>query len=78
MPHAILEGFLDKFKLKLDLFTIGKLLLKLVIFKKIVSFIAIICLLLFIPSLKNHDKDESMDDDMMRSFRSSGRHSIYI
>ncbi|KAJ8921998.1 hypothetical protein NQ315_008636 [Exocentrus adspersus] len=52
VPHAMLS-FWDKLKLKLDLFTIGKIILKLVIFKKIVSFIAIICLLLFIPALKH-------------------------
>lgn len=52
IPYAFLEGILDKFKLKWDLITLFKILLKLVIFKKIVSFIAIICLLLFIPWLK--------------------------
>lgn len=44
---------LDKFKFKLDLFTIGKILLKLIIFKKIIKFIALICLLLFLPRLQN-------------------------
>lgn len=43
---------LDKFKFKLDLFTIGKILIKLIIFKKIVKFIALICLLLFLPKLQ--------------------------
>lgn len=43
---------LDKFKFKLDLFTIGKILLKLIIFKKIIKFIALICLLLFLPKLQ--------------------------
>lgn len=43
---------LDKFKFKLDLFTIGKILLKLIIFKKIVKFIALIGLLLFLPKLQ--------------------------
>lgn len=42
----------DKFKFKLDLFTIGKILIKLIIFKKIVKFIALICLLLFLPRLQ--------------------------
>lgn len=44
---------LDKFKFKLDLFTIGKILIKLIIFKKIVKFIALICLLLFLPKLQS-------------------------
>ena len=43
----------DKLKFKLDLFTIGKIILKLVIFKKVVSLIAILCLLMFIPTLKH-------------------------
>jgi len=38
--------------LKLNAFTIAKILLKLVIFKMIVKFIAVICLLLFIPKLE--------------------------
>lgn len=42
----------DKFKFKLDLFTIGKILIKLIIFKKIIKFIALICLLLFLPKLQ--------------------------
>ncbi|KAJ6638359.1 hypothetical protein Bhyg_11094 [Pseudolycoriella hygida] len=43
---------LDKFKLNFDLFTIGKILLKLLIFKKIIKFMALICLLLFLPKLQ--------------------------
>lgn len=42
----------DRFKFKLDLFTIGKILIKLIIFKKIIKFIALICLLLFLPRLQ--------------------------
>lgn len=56
VPHAML-GFFDKLKFKIDLFTIGKIILKIMIFKKIVSLIAILCLLLFIPSLKHHKED---------------------
>ncbi|XP_066245513.1 uncharacterized protein [Euwallacea similis] len=56
VPHAMVniwDKILEKIKWKLDLFTFGKILLKLVIFKKIVSLIAILCLLLFIPKLKH-------------------------
>ncbi|XP_030748859.1 formin-F-like [Sitophilus oryzae] len=56
VPHAMVsiwDKLWEKIKWKLDLFTLGKILLKLVIFKKIVSLIAILCLLLFIPSLKH-------------------------
>ncbi|CAH2008286.1 unnamed protein product [Acanthoscelides obtectus] len=84
VPHAlgsIWDKLHEKLKFKLNLFTLGKILLKLVIFKKIVSFIAILCLLLFIPTLKDKSKpsqssSSSMDemeieedeDDMMRGF----------
>lgn len=43
---------LNKFKFKIDLFTLGKILIKLIIFKKIIKFIALICLLLFLPKLQ--------------------------
>lgn len=72
-PHAYnLPGehwLLDKLKLKLDLFTIGKLLLKLIIFKKIIKFIAVICLLLWLPKFQTkhmkdmEEEDEGSDDD---------------
>ncbi|KAJ8931514.1 hypothetical protein NQ314_015587, partial [Rhamnusium bicolor] len=66
VPHAMLSIW-DKLKLKLDLFTVGKILLKLVIFKKIVSLIAILCLLLFIPSLKHKvESSEADGEEMMR------------
>ncbi|XP_044757802.1 uncharacterized protein LOC123315958 [Coccinella septempunctata] len=70
IPYSLIESIFDKFKYKLDLFTIGKIILKLVIFKKIVSFIGILCLLLFIPSLKNKNimQMPQMDDEMFRSF----------
>ncbi|XP_072759360.1 uncharacterized protein [Anoplolepis gracilipes] len=61
------------FALKLNAFTIAKIILKLVIFKMIVKFIAAICLLLFIPKLeiikkKVSNKDD--DDDEERSLSS--------
>lgn len=61
VPHALISGLLDKLKFKLDLFTLGKIILKLVLFKKLVSFIAVICLLLFIPSLKHMSGDDKID-----------------
>lgn len=69
MGHAFL-GLLDKIHLKLDIYTILKVLLKLVIFKKIVSFIALICLLLFIPKFKM-DKEE--DDGEARHISQSAQ-----
>lgn len=57
------------FALKLNAFTLAKILLKLVIFKMIVKFIAVICLLLFIPKLeikkgnKGNNMEGSNDDE---------------
>ncbi|CAL1673812.1 unnamed protein product [Lasius platythorax] len=60
------------FALKLNAFTIAKIILKLVIFKMIVKFIAAICLLLFIPKLEIIKKKVSNkdDDDEERSLSS--------
>lgn len=68
IPYGM-SSFFDKIKLKLDLFTLGKIILKLIIFKKIVKFIAVICLLLFIPKLIHYKKDGGHDDDDERQFR---------
>ncbi|XP_012063223.1 PREDICTED: uncharacterized protein LOC105626532 [Atta cephalotes] len=56
------------FALKLNAFTIAKIILKLVIFKMIVKFIAVICLLLFIPKLEIIKKKVSNKDDEDRKF----------
>ncbi|GJQ81660.1 putative transferrins [Trypoxylus dichotomus] len=75
IPHALL-GILDKIKYKIDLLTIGKIILKLLIFKKIVAWIGVICLLLFIPSLKNkhfflnNNNNHMGEDDLLRSYNS--------
>ncbi|XP_037943176.1 uncharacterized protein LOC119676025 [Teleopsis dalmanni] len=53
----------DKISTKLNLLTIGKIILKLLIFKKIVKFIAVICLLLILPKLKGIFHDESTIDE---------------
>ncbi|KAM7361021.1 uncharacterized protein ACRADG_009271 [Cochliomyia hominivorax] len=61
-------SLLHKIKTKINLFTIGKIILKLLIFKKIVKFIGVICLLLFLPKLKDMFKDEhSSEEDGMES-----------
>lgn len=56
-------GFLDKLSLKLDILTIAKLLLKLLIFKKIVTMIAVVCMLLVIPKLISFKKDSGASND---------------
>lgn len=53
-------GIFDKFAKKTDLLFMAKVLLKIIIFKKIVKFIALICLLFFIPAIKD---DSATDDD---------------
>lgn len=56
----------DNFSKKFDLLLMTKILLKLIIFKKIVKFIALVCLLFFIPALKDDSTDDSKRnlDDM--------------
>lgn len=54
------EGFLDKIIKKFDLVLMSKMLLKLIIFKKIIKFIAVICLLLFIPVLKKKFEESTL------------------
>lgn len=74
-PAAGWEGpregnwLLDKLKFKLDFFTIGKILLKLIIFKKIVKFIALICLLLFLPKLQTIKDDKEKDEESVEERR---------
>ncbi|CAL7938343.1 unnamed protein product [Xylocopa violacea] len=83
VPHGMSESvqlglpsidFSWPFALKLNAFTLAKILLKLVIFKMIVKFIAVICLLLFIPKLEikkskkgNMQNDDNDEDDEGRS-----------
>lgn len=50
-------GFLDKLAFKLDILTVAKLMLKFLIFKKIVTMIAVVCMLLVIPKLISFKKD---------------------
>ncbi|XP_017849886.1 uncharacterized protein LOC108604796 [Drosophila busckii] len=63
--HTHDSWFWDKLKSKISLFTIGKLVLKLLIFKKIVKFIGIICLLLVLPKLKTlfHDSGSMSSEE---------------
>lgn len=57
------EWFLTKLMKKFDLILMSKILLKLIIFKKIVKFIGIICLLLFIPVLKKKFEEHTDDGE---------------
>jgi hypothetical protein len=62
------EWFLAKLMKKFDLILMSKILLKLIIFKKIVKFIGIICLLMFLPILKKKFEDhiDSGEDEVRR------------
>ncbi|XP_076296053.1 uncharacterized protein LOC143216661 isoform X2 [Lasioglossum baleicum] len=86
-PHGISESptfvlptidFSWPFALKLNAFTLAKIILKLVIFKMIVKFIAVICLLLFIPKLEIKKKVNrpSMQDDDDDDDDDEGRRSL--
>lgn len=48
----------DKFSKKTDLLLMTKILLKLIVFKKIVKFIALVCLLFFIPAIQDNSSKE--------------------
>lgn len=63
-------GFLDKLSFKLDILTVAKLMLKFLIFKKIVTMIAVVCMLLVIPKLISFKKDagSANNDDEERNF----------
>lgn len=70
LPYHSHDYFWEKLKSKISLFTIGKLLLKLLIFKKIVKFIGVICLLMVLPKIKNLFNDNmntSMEDEGISS-----------
>ncbi|XP_036348056.1 uncharacterized protein LOC118757454 [Rhagoletis pomonella] len=61
---------IEKLKKKINLFAFGKIILKLLVFKKIVKFIGVICLLLFLPKLKDFLKDDmSVDESNAESSR---------
>lgn len=66
----------DKFSKKTDLVLLTKILLKLIIFKKIVKFIALVCLLFFIPALKDENADTDDKKDA-RNFDIYGKMTIY-
>ncbi|KAF5303807.1 hypothetical protein FQR65_LT18952 [Abscondita terminalis] len=83
IPYA-LTGLIDKIKSKLEVLTLLKILLKLVLFKKFVSFVGIICLLLFIPWLKDSKygqggEEEHGDDDVaMRTIKDGPLDDYYL
>lgn len=62
------EWFLSKLLKKFDLILVSKIMLKLIIFKKIIKFIGIICLLMFIPILKKKFEEsyDSSEEDGRR------------
>lgn len=63
--------------LKIDAYTLIKIVLKIVIFKMVVKFIATICLLLFLPKLL-HKKHDNEDDEESRGFISNCKLFLYI
>lgn len=73
-------GFLDKLSLKLDILTIAKLLLKFLIFKKLVTMLAVVCMLLVIPKLISFKKDTGggNNDEDERNFGAKDRKFILL
>ncbi|KAJ8716634.1 hypothetical protein PYW07_003261 [Mythimna separata] len=69
-------GFLDKLSLKLDILTIAKLLLKLLIFKKLVTMLAVVCMLLVIPKLISFKKGSSGGGNIDEDERSFGDKNV--
>lgn len=63
----------DKFSKKMDLVLMTKILLKLIILKKIVKFIALICLLFFIPTIKDTDEKESEEKESRHFLQTYGK-----
>lgn len=51
----------DKYANKVDLLFMTKVLLKIIVFKKIVKFIALVCLLFFLPTINDNSEDEKKD-----------------
>ncbi|KAH9630504.1 hypothetical protein HF086_000717 [Spodoptera exigua] len=73
-------GFLDKLAFKLDILTIAKLLLKFLIFKKLVTMLAVVCMLLVIPKLISFKKgptDGGGTDEDERSFGDNKSTSLF-
>lgn len=72
------EKITQKIIKKIDLFSMTRIFLKIIIFKKIVKFIALICLLFFIPSLKDKDHGSGEDERNFGQFRldKNGRYQI--
>ncbi|KAH8357847.1 formin-like protein 1 [Drosophila serrata] len=75
MPYSHDSWFLEKIKSKINLYTLGKILIKLLIFKKIVKFIGLIFLLLVVPKLKNLFKEDMMSSG---SGESDGMESKFV
>jgi hypothetical protein len=50
-PYAVPDNSFKGLPAGLDFATLGKIILKVLIFKMIVKFIAVICVLLFLPKL---------------------------
>lgn len=62
-PKNALVYLWNKFKEKIDAILLSKILLKLIVFKKLVKFLSLICLLFFLPSLKEDQTGRIFKDD---------------
>lgn len=57
----------DNFSKKVDLITLTKVILKIIVFKKIVKFIALVCLLFFLPTLNDTSTTSSTSNNSTES-----------
>lgn len=67
----------DKFSKKMDLVLLTKILLKIIIFKKIIKFIALVCLLFFIPAIKDTSENESEERDSRHFLQTYGELKLF-
>ena len=70
--------FFDKFSNNMDYALMTKILLKLIVFKKIIKFIALICLLFLIPALNSKDEDDPDDHKMARNLDPYGMFNLFL
>lgn len=54
----------ERFKNNIDLMFMTKVILKILVFKKIVKFIGLVCLLFFLPTINNDNNDDESTRDI--------------
>lgn len=60
----------ERFKNNIDLMFMTKVILKILVFKKIVKFIALVCLLFFLPTINDNSTNDNDTDETNRKLKS--------